>query len=300
MVTNSREQRPGSLTMDYRNKAGDHERRLMTYVAENFQVRYDLPSFTHLTQIAQAETMRYAYKAWRRMWGHPGARKCGGVLVWQLNDCWPTMSWAVVDYYMVKKPSFYAIARALRPLDVGISRSCPEWTSGHADPTIRSECEYDVWIASSRLDAAQVELRVRFISIRSGKDVCESTLSEVCAQPNATTEVYTKQRVVIPTLKEDTKDDPFVVHASLTLSGQVVATDTAWPEPFKYLDLSDLKVGLEAYKSGNTITVSSRLPVKGFVFEEVEGMKLSDNGFDIVPGEKQEVQLGGGPFALDE
>ncbi|CRK17854.1 hypothetical protein BN1723_011421 [Verticillium longisporum] len=295
MVTSSREQRPGSLTMDYRNKAIDHERRLMTYVAENFQVRYDLPAFTHLTQITQAETMRYAYKAWRRMWGHPGARKCGGVLVWQLNDCWPTMSWAIVDYYLVKKPAFYAIARALRPLDVGISRSCLEWTSGHADPSLRKECEYDVWIASSRLDAAQVELRVRFISIQTGKDIRDVIASTLYAQPNGTTEVHKKQRVAVAASAANTADDPFVIHASLTLNGELVATDTAWPEPFKYLDLNDRHVGLEIYQSRGKISISSRLPIKGFVLEETEGMKLSDNGFDLVPGEKREIQIEAAP-----
>ncbi|KAH6700937.1 beta-mannosidase [Verticillium dahliae] len=295
MVTSPREQRPGSLTMDYRNKAVDHERRMMTYVAENFQVRYDLPAFTHLTQITQAETMRYAYKAWRRMWGHPGARKCGGVLVWQLNDCWPTMSWAVVDYYLVKKPAFYAIARALRPLDVGISRSCPEWTSGHAAPSLRKECEYDVWIASSRLDAAQVELRVRFISIQTGKDIRDAIASILYAQPNGTTEVHKKQRVTVATSAANTADDPFVIHASLALNGELVATDTAWPEPLKYLDLNDRHVGLEIYQSRGKISISSRLPIKGLVLEETEGMKLSDNGFDLVPGEKREIQIEAAP-----
>jgi beta-mannosidase len=55
------------------------------------------------------DVMDTAYRFWRRDWGKPGSRKSGGVLVWQLNDCWPTMSWALVDYHLVKKPSFYAI-----------------------------------------------------------------------------------------------------------------------------------------------------------------------------------------------
>lgn len=82
--------------MDFHNKAIGQERRLVSYVAENFGVKYDLASFTHLSQMVQAESMEYAYKTWRREWGRAGVRKCGGVLVWQLNDCWPTTSWAVV------------------------------------------------------------------------------------------------------------------------------------------------------------------------------------------------------------
>ncbi|KAJ5188108.1 Glycoside hydrolase family 2 immunoglobulin-like beta-sandwich [Penicillium cf. griseofulvum] len=44
-----RQQHPGSMMMDFRNKASDHEGRLMTYVAENFIVPSDLTPFTHIT-----------------------------------------------------------------------------------------------------------------------------------------------------------------------------------------------------------------------------------------------------------
>lgn len=268
----------------------------MTYVSENFIVPFDLASFAHITQVLQAETMRYAYKAWRRSWGKPGARRCGGVLVWQLNDCWPTMSWAIVDYYLVKKPAFYAISRALRPLDVGISRSCPVWTSGHADPISTNSCEFDLWIASSRQEAADVQVKVRFISIRSGKLVSDTIDITTLANPNSTTEVLEKQRVEVSMTSEsaDYKSlDPFIIHAELYVEGLVEATDTAWPQPLKYLDFSNRNVRVEAPLSQDEITVSADLPVKGFVFEEREGLKLSDNGFDLIPGEKKIITLSG-------
>jgi len=39
--------------------------------------------------------------------------------------------------------------------------------------------------------------------------------------------------------------------------------------------------------------VSVERPIKGFVFNEKKGVKLSDNGFDVVPGEKREVRVEG-------
>jgi beta-mannosidase len=121
-ITREEDQYPGSMSMDFRNKAIGHERRVISYVAENFRIKYDLSSFTHLTQVMQADAMTWAYKSWRRQWGRPGHRQCGGALVWQLNDCWPTMSWAVVDYHLVPKPAYYAIKRAMQPIVVGITR----------------------------------------------------------------------------------------------------------------------------------------------------------------------------------
>ncbi|KAF3071314.1 Beta-mannosidase B [Daldinia childiae] len=306
MIKDPQQQYPGSMMMDFRNKAIDHERRMITYVAENFLVKYDLPSYTHLTQIVQAETMHFAYKTWRREWGKPGARKCGGVLVWQLNDCWPTMSWAVVDYYLVKKPAFYAIANALKPLAVGVSRTYHEWTTGHADPTLPSrDTKFDLWVVSNRQEAVQLEITLRFISVRTGQDIQSPLkLDTISAQPNSTTEIFQDHATpVVESQLADTtrpfdlaKYDPYIIHAIVKEDGQVIATDTAWPQPLKYLDFSDRNIRFNAL-STNKVAILSIRPVKGFVFEETRDVKLSDNGFDLVPGEEKIVDVSGA--ALD-
>jgi beta-mannosidase len=38
-----------------------------------------------------------------------------GSIVWQLNDCWPVTSWAVVDGAGRRKPAWYALRRAYHP-----------------------------------------------------------------------------------------------------------------------------------------------------------------------------------------
>ncbi|GKT45390.1 beta-mannosidase B [Colletotrichum spaethianum] len=300
MLTAPSQRRPGSMALDFRNKAYDHERRMMTYVAENFSLSYDLPRFTHLTQLMQAEAMSFTYKAWRRNWGTGGARGCGGALVWQLNDCWPTVSWAVVDYWLVPKPAFYAIARALRVLDVGVRRRVDEWTKCHADPTMGARgTEFEVWVASGRQDAVAGDLVVRFISIRTGREVTQRVEKKVVAKENATTDVLEKQ--IISPVKQEFRDasvpfhpgedDPFVIHATLTVDGKVVAEDTAWPQPLKYLEFSDR--GVRTSVEEGQLIVYTEKPVKGFVIQEERGMKLSDNGFDIVPGEEKVVRVDG-------
>lgn len=302
MITPPGQQRPGTLMMDFRNKAIDHERRLMTYISENFAVRYDLPAFTHLTHVAQAEAMRFAYKTWRRMWRAPGGRRCGGVLVWQLNDCWPTMSWAVVDYHLVRKPAFYAIRDALRRLDVGVARDCHDWTSGHADPTAARKTAFEVWIASGVVEAVDARVEIRFVSVRTGREVRERICRDVRAEPNGTTEVEKGTHEMEGNEDGTNWDlhDPFVIYASLSVDGEVVATDTAWPHPLKYLDFSDREVKVEVSPSRDTITVSADLPVKGFVFAERRGLTFSDNYLDLVPGETHIVRVEGDSAAIDE
>ncbi|MGC0251973.1 glycoside hydrolase family 2 protein [Pseudactinotalea sp. Z1748] len=41
--------------------------------------------------------------------------RCTGALVWQLNDCWPVISWAAVDSQERLKPLWYALRSAFAP-----------------------------------------------------------------------------------------------------------------------------------------------------------------------------------------
>lgn len=329
-VTDPSQQYPGSILMDYRNRAIDHERRLMTYVAENYKVDYDLARFAHLTQLVQADAMTNAYRSWRRQWGKPGARQCGGVLVWQLNDCWPTMSWAVVDYHLIPKPSYYAIKRSLTQLAVGVQRPFHPWTNGHTDPTIAlNERAYEVWVSSSSVHEMTVDLEVRFISIKEGKDVAEMISKHgIKVDANGTTEVikaeadiksqpsthekmdpedtstwvwdqagwfrYPTQHRKDVRIFDLNKNDPYVVHVKITdpKTGEIISTDTAWPDPVKYLCFDDRGLQLVAGESGKDVKITTQRPIKGFVFQEVKGGGwLSDNGFDVVPGETKVVKF---------
>jgi len=99
----------GSESMRWHHKALGGDERIAHYLSENFPEPNDSDTYAFYTQLVQAEAMRYAYEGFRR----DGS---GGALVWQLNDCWPTISWSIIDYDLRPKPAYYAIKRALRPI----------------------------------------------------------------------------------------------------------------------------------------------------------------------------------------
>ncbi|KAF2260657.1 glycoside hydrolase [Lojkania enalia] len=308
-ISREEDRYPGSMAMDFRNKAIGHERRLISYVAENFQIKYDLPSFTHLTQVMQADAIFWAYKSWRRQWGTEGKRQCGGVLVWQLNDCWPTISWAIADYYLVPKPAYYAIKRAMEPVVVGVRRRFHNWTmrptdelwqrdTSHIDMRrVWQDVEFDVWVASSKMGRIEGEITVKFISVETGKEVLERLVESVEVNPNSTTEVLRGQKVDVPGRQSDnkafdmSKADPFVIHVSLETSGQEVARDVAWPDPIKYLRFPERGLNIQYSDDKSNAILSTAKPVKGFVFCEKQSVRLSDNGFDLMPGEEKKVSV---------
>ncbi|KAF7593620.1 hypothetical protein BBP40_011138 [Aspergillus hancockii] len=281
-ISDEEEMHPQSLTMDFHNKARDHERRLGTYILENFRLKSDLQSYIHLSQIVQSEAMKFAYQGWRRQWGH--SRLCGGALAWQLNDCWPTSSWAVVDYYLRKKPAYYAILRALEPIAVGVSRTHEEWTSGHAKPG--GSTKFELWVVSSHLEPSHATLRLRFISIRTGIDVKPEASYDVAVVPNGTTEVTSGDLSLEGT-------DPFVLSATLSIDGLVISRDMDWPQPYKYLSLRDRGLMVTFLPEKSVLSITARKPVKGLAFEESDDVWLQNNGIDIAPGDDQIIAVKG-------
>ncbi|OAL54732.1 glycoside hydrolase [Pyrenochaeta sp. DS3sAY3a] len=297
-ITRESERFPGSMSMDARNKAIGHERRLVSYVAENFRLREGFEAYAHLTQVMQADAMAWAYKSWRRHWGTAGSRQCGGALVWQLNDCWPTISWAIVDYNLVPKPAYYAVKRALQPLAIGVQRKFKSWTmrpaddlwqrdTGHVDFSERGQVEeFDVWVANSSSEELKGLVLVKFFCIETGEEISQELRRNVF------------EKHVIEAATSEAKNgigscSPFIIRASLYVNDQLTASDLAWPDPIKYLSFEDRDVQLRYSDDKTLATITCAKPVKGFVFSEKEGVRLSDNGFDLIPGETKEVSVEG-------
>ncbi|WRS30391.1 hypothetical protein U6G28_01480 [Actinomycetaceae bacterium MB13-C1-2] len=61
----------------------------------------------YLTQIVQARAIATGVGHWRSLWP-----RCQGAFIWQINDCWPVISWAGVDADGHRKPMWYT-ARAM-------------------------------------------------------------------------------------------------------------------------------------------------------------------------------------------
>lgn len=281
--TNPSELYPGSKTLDFHNKAVGYERRIATYLAENFRMspNVGLEDWVYLTQLCQAEAMSYAYRGWRRQWE---GRKCGGALVWQLNDCWPVISWSIVDYYLRKKPAYYVIKRCLASIAVGVQRKHHDWSVPHEMP--KKRIDWDCWVVSSLMESVTATVEMRFVSIGTGMDIKEPlVMKNIRLCRNGTTEVC--KGVV-----DNEKEEPHVLSVRLWIDGEVVARNCDWPQPLKYLDFSEKGVRrvevLEDREKGR-IVLRARQPTKGLVLEERDGLWLSDNTLDVVPGDEQVV-----------
>jgi beta-mannosidase len=99
-----------SAAMDHHTK--DNPKNKIDMLLESVTgVAGDLDEFVDFSMIAQAEALKFGIEHFRRRAPH-----CSGALVWQLNDCWPVLSWALLDYHGFGKAGYYAVKRAFAPV----------------------------------------------------------------------------------------------------------------------------------------------------------------------------------------
>lgn len=284
-----------SSTIDFHNKADGHERRIALYLVENFRYSFTpLESYIYFTQLMQAECLSTAYNLWRRNWKGEGREYTAGALVWQINDCWPVTSWAIVDYYLRPKPAYYTIRRELHPLIVSAKRREEKIPKNpHTRVDIETRNLLEIW--SSNLATSEVTdltLHVTAFHAQTGKELKSHSLKTFTQPENATTELVTLNIADYTT--EEYPDHTQIVFGIYlkNSSGEIVARRVDWSQPLKYVHTFPKTEDINISVEGNVVKASAKVPVKGLVFESDEG-HFEDQMVDLVPGETVEVKVRG-------
>lgn len=106
---------PTSPAMANHQKAEDGALKLSRGAAPHLEVPpvttlRDMEDWHWAMSVQQARAVAFGIDH-LRSW-HP---TCSGMVVWQLNDCWPVTSWAMVDSAGQRKPLWHAVRRAFEP-----------------------------------------------------------------------------------------------------------------------------------------------------------------------------------------
>lgn len=79
--------------MQLHQKDPSGNEKMLYYLLAKYRNPAKFEDFVYLSQLVQANTVRFATDCWRRNIGRQN-----GAIFWQLNDCWPVASWAGIDY----------------------------------------------------------------------------------------------------------------------------------------------------------------------------------------------------------
>lgn len=287
-----------NLSRYQHNKCEDQSRRLGIYLAENIPYSNTLDNYTYATQLIHSEAMTEAYRQWRRLWKSDGERYLGGIITWQLNDCWPTASWAIADYYLRPKMAYFTVKRECATYTLGIERiKGKDESAGHPRSNLTtSSLTMRIRATNSSLQPVEAKLRVKAYDTIEQKDYdisCPDQTYLVAA--NGSTDLTD---ILIGTFKKFGTQPKVVIWAELVdaSSGQRLARLVDWSQPLKLNYF--VNPGLSIEVKGDQVTVkATKGPAKGVWLDidvkDLDLPKWSDNGFDLFVGESVELTAKG-------
>jgi beta-mannosidase len=239
------------------------ERKMKDY----YQVPKSFEAYVYKSQLLHAKATKIAIESHRRHMPF-----CMGTLYWQLNDCWPAVSWATTDFYGTWKAAQY-MAREVNK-NIAIS-------------AIEENGQLNVSVISDELKAIKGELSLTLKTF-DGKVINEDIVPMTLAAN--TSAVYASKD--IKNLLGAHKSSEVVLEITFAKSKQVLDTELFYFVPEKKLDLkqTDFKATVERQGDTFVLTLKTNTLAKNIylVYEEIDG-HFSDNYFDLLPGETKTV-----------
>ncbi len=254
--------------------------KIMNYLQQTYLYPTDFETLIYASQLLQADAIRYGVEHFRRNRG-----RCMGAIVWQLNDCWPVVSWSSIDYCGRWKALHYAEKRFFAPLLL----SCQE--EGMMTQEADMNREHFVFEKSIRLNVANETREKQSVQVSWA---VRNTKAEVLHDGGT-------QELEIPALSSVWLDkvllpdiDIFSEYVSYEMrqDGKAISGGTvifSYPKYFKYEDPR-----LSCRVEEDEIIVSAGAYAKSVEIQnEKEDFILSDNYFDLNGNEKRVKILSG-------
>jgi len=208
--------------------------------------------------IAQAEGLKFGIEHFRRRKPH-----CSGTLFWQLNDCWPVLSWSLIDYYGFSKAGYFYAKRVFAP----VLASFKEEQDG----------QVSLWITNDCLADFDDTITVRQVSF----------MGNVFWEKQMTLSIPANTSVEVA--RFDPEPSPADRYTSVRSAIAGFPANRHFYVPIKDLQREPVKpeVNMRAIENG-AVEVTITAPAYIYFFHLThpsEFTRYSDNYFDLEPGE---------------
>ena len=234
------------------------------YMDREYPVPADLDHYAYVSQLVQAYGMKTALEAHRR-----AKPRCMGTLYWQLNDCWPVISWSSVDYFNRWKAMHYFAREIFGDFLISFEQQ-DEGTA--------------VFVISDKLISTNAWLELTLMDFNGTVKSNEKIEVDIAANSS---EILLK--------REYQGFDPqtHLLRAVLTSDAGILAQNIHYFVPVKEMDLMTATIVQEVTPVGTGLQIrlaSDHLAKNVVLSCDVEG-HFSDNYFDLMPNESRIVHF---------
>lgn len=236
------------------------------YMKRDYKVPTDFVKYNYVSQLLQARGMQIAIEAHRR-----AKHYNMGTLYWQLNDCWPVVSWSSIDYLGNWKALHYQVKRSFENQVILVEEKDEILTF------------YAINDQARKFDDVFVEIEV--INFH-GK-----VLDEITTVPNGKTleEIVQFDPIEIQNLVPNSnKNEVFLKLTLKDTNGKIIAESNYFFAKPKDLKLT--KPNLKIRKiSATEIEISTDVLAKDVYL--IGDTHFSDNFFDLLPKTSKRITL---------
>lgn len=238
------------------------------YMKRDYKIPDNFESYAYVSQLLQAEGMKTAIEAHRRAKPY-----CMGTLFWQLNDCWPVISWSCHDYYGSKKASYYWLKN--------------EYATVLVSSNIE-KANFRVSIISDSLNSISAQLNMRLIDF-SGKAILTKNIP-VMIQPNSSRIFFSN---TLTNIIGDNNSGSLVMIMEVKSGEKILSRNLEYFVSPKELSLDPPVISKEIQETENGYSIrltSDKLAKNIFISSTLRG-EFSDNYFDLLPGETRVIEF---------
>lgn len=250
-----------------KNKAGNG--LILDYMAQTFRFPKSFEMICYVSQLLQAEAMRYGVEHWRRNRG-----QCMGALYWQLNDCWPVISWSSIDYFGRWKALQYAAKRFNSPMLL----------------SVREEgMGAEIHVTNDTTKPAKIEVRWSLEDLDGGVLRKSKVKTKIEGEEDRLiTELDFADELAGDTIRQA------VLVTELLVNGRPAGMAMTSFVPPKHLELKPSKISVEAMRdeTGAYLEVSSEVAARWVCLSVPKNdVIFSDNYFDLPAGRVVTVRI---------
>jgi beta-mannosidase len=227
--------------------------------------------------IVQAEGLKEYIRNYRRRWPDSAS-----AIYWDYSDSWPSIhGWGTLDYYLRRKPAFYAVKRANRPLIVVLADEAGEPRGGGSSHKI------GVYVVNDTITEVTVRLEAGDFQVQGDRNpqiLKNTSIPAFTSQRMGELEYSSLERVYYA-----------VVHDvdGKMLDWDRLILDLAVFDPIKTaMDSWDIEVSLVETESGRCARYQSSNWIWNVVLDIDGETELTDSTFDLLPGIAYDVPLG--------
>jgi beta-mannosidase len=236
------------------------------YLKRDYRMPSSFDDFIYFSQLLQARGMKMAIETQR------AARPyCMGTMYWQMNDCWPVVSWSTLEKSNHWKAAQYQVKRSYVPVLLTVSE--------------RKE-SVNVFLVSDELMPLRGKLFVYWRDMKG--NVLWSSERNISLPPSVALPCITINK---DELKGLAWNETFLDCRFLTEDGKEYADAISYLVKPKDLALGKPLITWKQAGKGLIEIVSDKLAKD--VFLSADNVTFSDNFFDLIPGKPKRIKVTG-------